>query len=439
MKQRLIPAIFAFPLGLFAQPAAPDETATLVRELARRVVQLEKRVQDLEGQLRDARPIAPAVLTAAAPAPPSRATPQYPTAANGNGHDHGTPMSQDAAPQSAQPEMATTQSSPLLKMAGFSDFNFSASTLRGTRSGFNEGQFTLHMTSALSPRVNVFGEFTFTARQDGGMGSPAVPGFNPEVERILIRYDRSDYFKVSFGRYHTPINWWNNTYHHGQWLQTSVSRPEMTQFGGRFIPVHFVGAMVEGSAPAGGLNLNYNFGLGNGRGSVISRGGDAGDENNNRAWLMNLFVKPNKIYGLQAGGSIYRDRVPVGGRSFGEWIQSAHIIWTKETPEFMAEFANVSHKETGARNSTNSQAFYAQLGYRLPLDEQKWKPYYRFEYIHVPRSDEVFRQVLSLAGSTFGMRYDITHFAAFKVEYRNLRRPGVPRIHATFAQTSFTF
>jgi hypothetical protein len=427
MKHLYIDAFLLLPVGLFAQ-SSTDDTATLVRELARRVVQLEKRVEDLEGQLREAK--------FGAPLPVARVSPQYPTAANG--HDHGTPMSQEPHSAGAQ-EAATLQSSPLLKLAGFSDFNFSASTLTGSRSGFNEGQFTLHMTSALSPRVNVFGEFTFTARADGGMGSPAVPGFNPEVERILIRYDQSDFFKVSFGRYHTPINWWNNAYHHGQWLQTSVSRPEMTQFGGRFIPVHFVGAMVEGAAPAGGLNLNYNFGLGNGRGSVISRGGDAGDENNHRAWLMNFFVKPNRVYGLQAGASVYRDRIPMGGRSFGEWIQSAHVVWAKETPEFIAEFANVSHKEAGARNSTNSQAWYVQLGYRLPFDQQHWKPYYRFEYVHVPRADEVFRQVPGLAGSTFGLRYDITHFAAFKVEYRNLRRPGVPRIHGAFAQTSFTF
>ena len=51
------------------------------------------------------------------------------------------------------------------------------------------------------------------------------------------------------------------------------------QFGGRFIPVHFVGALVEGVAPSGGWNINYQAGIGNGRGNVISRAGDAGDNN----------------------------------------------------------------------------------------------------------------------------------------------------------------
>ncbi len=111
-----------------------------------------------------------------------------------------------------------------------------------------------------------------TARSDAGTGSPPATGFNVELERLIIRYDLNDYLKVSFGRYHTPINYWNTAYHHGAWLQTGISRPEMTQFGGSFIPVHFVGMLVEGAVPAGGLNLNYNFGLGNGRSTTTARG-----------------------------------------------------------------------------------------------------------------------------------------------------------------------
>src|SRR5262249_11842314 len=156
-----------------------------------------------------------------------------------------------------------------LKISGFSDLNFSSTDLRGpsggfgpqtllgARSGFQEGQFALHFSSALSPKVNVFGELSLTARADAGTGTPAVTGFKAEVERLLSSYDLNAYSKVPSGRYHTPINYWNTAYHHGQWLQTTVSRPEMPQFGGSFIPVHFVATPVEGATPASGLNLNY--------------------------------------------------------------------------------------------------------------------------------------------------------------------------------------
>ena len=187
------------------------------------------------------------------------------------------------------------------------------------------------------------------------------------------------------------------------------------------------------------MNLNYNVGLGNGRGQVISRGGDIGDINNNRAWLLNLFVKPDHPYGLQVGGSVYRDELnPLSGVVAREWIQSGHIVWQKETPEFLAEFANVRHELRGG-GTFNSQAFYVQTAYRLPWFN-KWKPYYRFEQIHVPRSDAIFRSVVpTFSGSTAGIRYDFASFAAFKLEYRNYMRRDLPTINGVFSQTSFTF
>lgn len=400
-----------------------QNTAELIQRLLQRVDQLERRVAELEGARVGVSPAA------------ARAVEQTPSAGQqppGGGlpHEHGTMI-----------DTSTTGGGPSMKIAGFSDINFAASDQKGTHSGFNEGQFILHITSALSSKVTYFGELSMTARPDAGTGSPAAPGFNVEVERSIIRFDQSDRLKVSFGRYHTPISYWNTAFHHGSWLQTTASRPEMVQFGGSFIPVHFVGGLVEGAVPAGGLNLNYNFGIGNGRSSVISRSGDWGDINNNKAWLANIFVRPDKPFGLQVGGSVYRDLITTQ-RTFEnrEWIESAHVVWSKENPEFISEFFNVNHRPVGSSRDFNSQAWYAQFAYRLPVAERQWKPYYRYEYIHVPSGDAVFRSVVSnLSGSVLGVRYDISSFAAFKFEYRNQERPGLPRINAAWAQTSFTF
>jgi hypothetical protein len=425
----LIGMCLVLPYGARAQAADPA-TRELIERLLSRIDTLEKRVAQLE----QGKPAAAAQPSSAPPAAAAHLT-----------HDT-VPAAESAQAESAQPVY------PSLKISGFSDFNFSATNLHGPsggfgaqtllqqHSGFQEGQFTLHLSSALSPKVTVFSELSLTARLDAGMGSPLAPGFNAEVERLIIRYDLNDLFKVSFGRYHTPINYWNTAFHHGQWLQTTISRPEMTQFGGSFIPVHFVGTLVEGAVSAGGLNLNYNFGLGNGRGAVISRGGDLGDINNNRAWLINAFVKPDLPYGLQIGGSVYRDELnPSAALPAREWIQSAHIVWQKETPELIAEFANVTHQPFGATAPSHSQAFYIQAAYRLPWFQKLWKPYYRFEYMHIPVSDVIFRAVPSFSASTAGVRYDITSFAAFKLEYRDYSRRNLPSIHGAFVQTSFTF
>jgi hypothetical protein len=402
----------AAPLGLYGQTSNSNQ-ADLIQALLARIDRLEKRVAELETKTGVAAEPKPVVETPVVHAPT---------------HDHEAP---------SPPGLF---SSPSLRLAGFSDFNFAATDQPGSKSGFNEGQFVLHISSALSSKVSYFGELSMTARTDAGMGSPSAPGFNVEVERSIIRFDQSDKLKISFGRYHTPINYWNTEYHHGSWLQTSESRPEMVQFGGSFLPVHFIGALAEGALPAGGLNLNYNAGIGNGRGAVISRGGDFGDINNNRAWLVNLFVKPDALYGLQAGGSAYRDEITLGANSYREWITSGHLVWARENPEVIAEVANVRHEGIGPIGGlSNSIAYYVQTAYRLPWLERLWKPYYRFEYIHIPKSDTVFRLVPSLNESTVGIRYDISSFAAIKLEYRNIGRPGQPRINGAFAQTSFTF
>src|SRR6266849_2850811 len=260
-----------------AQVADAAATQELIQKLLSRIDSLDKRITELE---KGTSPSSSPATVAQAPIP-------SPPAGEHAAHE---------APR--QPETAAA-TYPSLKISGFTDFNFAASDLHGasggfgaatllnSHSGFQEGQFALHFSSALSPRVSFFGELSLTARPDAGTGTPAATGFNAEVERATVRFSQSDYLKVSFGRYHTPINYWNTAFHHGQWLQTSISRPEMTQFGGRFIPVHFVGGLVEGAAPAGGLNLNYGFGLGNGRSSVITRSGDFGDSNNARGWLVN--------------------------------------------------------------------------------------------------------------------------------------------------------
>ena len=330
---------------------------------------------------------------------------------------------------------------PSFHMTGFADVNFASQDATEGARGFTEGQFVLHMASALSPRVSVFGELSFSPRADAGTGTPAATGYNAEVERAIIRFAQSDYLKVSFGRYHTPINWWNTAFHHGQWLQTTISRPEMTQFGGRFIPVHFIGGLVEGSLPAGGWNIGYQAGIGNGRGNVISRGGDAGDNNARPAYLVNVFTRPDQAYGLQVGASAYFDRVSLAGRpEYGEQIFAAHAVWQHENPELIAEIANVRHEQVDTDTTTSNLAYYAQAAYRLPAPVQQLKPYYRFERINIAATDPIFNTVPKLVGSTMGVRYDITTFAAIKTEVRIRRRdPNLPRANGWFFQVAFTF
>jgi len=350
---------------------------------------------------------------------------------------------QDPATGAAPPDthqMPGEGEYPRLRIAGFGDINFAKQEHTEGAKGFSLGQFVLHMTSQLTSRVTFFGEISFTARTDAGTGTPPAPGFNVEIERMILRFDQSDQLKVSFGRYHTPINYWNTAFHHGSWLQTTISRPEMIQFGGRFLPVHFVGGLVEGAVPAGGWNLGYKAGIGNGRGNIISRAGDAGDNDNDLSYLAGLVSKPDKLYGLEFGGSVLADSITqANGVKVPEQIVAAHVAYQKETPEFIAEVASVRHDVPGV-GQIWSHAYYVQGAYRLGFDDRKWKAYYRFEHIGIPAADTAFAGIPLVDGSTLGVRYDASAFAALKFEYRSWTRgPGTVRNQGGYFQLCFTF
>jgi hypothetical protein len=333
-----------------------------------------------------------------------------------------------AHPQSEHDAQAEGSGGPTLHVRGFMDVDFAATDDRQSGDGFNLGQFVAHLSSSLGGKVSFFGETSFTARSNA---------FTVEVERAILRYDYNDRFKISVGRYHTPINYWNTAFHHGTWLQTTISRPDMIQVGGTFQPVHFVGVLAEGALSSPTAGLRYNVGLGNGRGAIISRAGDAGDVNRNRAWVAKLFARPASLYGAEFGAAVYRDLVAIDKTpGFPEWISSAYVALTRE-PEVIAEFSNVRHHDRVTLRDYDSQAFYVQVAARLP-QAPLWKPYGRFEKILTDAGEPVLGN-LTTSVATLGTRYELSDSAALKAEYRHRRRPGAPPVNGLFLQAAFTF
>lgn len=340
------------------------------------------------------------------------------------------------APSTAQVEAPAY---PRLRIGGFTDFNFFASDEKGSpdpTSGFQEGQFILHFSSALSERVGFFSEVSLTPKADE---------FKAEVERTIIRFSASNHLAVSMGRYHNPVSWWNVAFHHGQWLQTTVSRPEMIRFGGLLVPVHFVGALIEGTIPVAGFDFLYRAGIGNGRDTKIGRAGDAGDANNNRAWLGTLAVRPDALYGLEVGGGYYRDRVPLDAdASSRESIRSAWVAWKKERPEVIAEFAHVEHDDPAGGDPLASNGGYVQIAYRLQFAERV-KPYARYEEMAILSTDPAFKGPAfetsppDLVRYLAGVRFELSDFAALKVEGRRDREGGKDEVNSIHGQVSVAF
>lgn len=77
-----------------------------------------------------------------------------------------------------------------------------------------------------------------------------------EIERAQLGYEIADNTIVWLGRFHQPSSVWNVFYHHGQFLQTSITRPAMEEWEDEhgFLPHHIVGGMVESLIPTAGAD-----------------------------------------------------------------------------------------------------------------------------------------------------------------------------------------
>ena len=159
----------------------------------------------------------------------------------------------------------------LLRIRGFGDISFHGSTQHGDTTSFSLGQLDLFVTSDVSDKFKFLSEIVFEGGPSNIYGN--VTGepnsFSVDVERYLLQYSHNDYFNVSAGRGHTSIGYYNTTYHHSSWLQTTTGRPFLFDFEdhGGILPIHMVGVSATGQIPSGSLGLHYVAEVGNGRAS----------------------------------------------------------------------------------------------------------------------------------------------------------------------------
>ncbi|HEX8243744.1 MAG TPA: hypothetical protein VF541_09620 [Longimicrobium sp.] len=306
-------------------------------------------------------------------------------------------------------------------------------------SGFHVAQTAGLLSVGLTERISAVGEVTAT---------PADSTVAVRVERLYARYEFADALKLSVGRFHTLVVYWNTAYHHATWLQTSVSRPELIRYGTPLVPLHFAGIQAEGVLPPTPLGLGYVVGVGHGRATDPadpSRSGEVGRLHDRPAWVARVYARPPGLGSMalgrvQVGGSAYLDRALTRtGAPVDERILSAHFAWEMEYPEVMAEYAQLQHRAAGAGGAwATGHAWYVQLGGRMTGKREGLKTYTRAEAVRVADDDALLAPLgLSYNGVILGLRWDVVPFAALRAEFR---REGPSRrdlSNSLFLQASF--
>ncbi len=266
-----------------------------------------------------------------------------------------------------------------------------------------------------------------------------------EVERLQVRWAPSDALNVSVGRMHTQLGHWNQTYHHGTWLQTTVFRPDVYRWedeGGGLLPVHEVGVRLGGALSGGPVRLEYSASLANGRGETPEEVVTVQDRNGAKAVSLWLGLSPKAIPGLQLGGTAYFDTVPPGPdgtarrAELQERILGGFLVFRNPRLEVLAEAFSIRHEDESTSDVWTTTGLYAQAAFTAG----RLKPYYRFDYVDRSPGDPFFRPFIPGGEKhTVGLRVDPWSRLAVKLELAHNRVETGPTFGAGFVQLAFTF
>jgi hypothetical protein len=409
----LLGVFLATPMLRAQQPSdALDSDKQTIQMLVRRVEQLEARVAQLESGKQPT--VAPAPAEAPAPA---------------------TAPAQSELETKSEHAIAERMdtSNTLLRIRGFGDVDLHGTDRRGATTSFSLGQLDLFVTSDVSEKFKLLSEIVFEADQKNSFGV--------DVERLLLQYSPNDLFKLSAGRYHTAIGYYNTAYHHSTWLQTATGRPFLFQFedGGGILPIHNVGVSATGLIPSGRLQLHYVAEIGNGRASrspLDEPVQNVVDENNGKAVNFALFATPEAVRGLQFGFSTYHDHLtPANAPRIGELIFAAHAVMVRPNFEWLNEALLIRHALDGSSRVFNTPGFYSQISKRFG----SYRPYFRYQYVNGSNSEPVFPDVGRRQGPSAGLRFDASESVALKLQYDRTDLRHQPAFNDLTLQLAFTF
>ncbi len=252
--------------------------------------------------------------------------------------------------------------------------------------------------------------------------------FGVDIERVQVSYLFSDWLRVSAGRFHTAIGYYNDVYHHGRYFQMTVDRPYMVRFEdeGGLIPAHSVGLHADGRFQLGLAGaLRYDVDLSNGAGLTPEVVTNLNDPNNAKLVNLRLRFEPAFLDGLLVGGNVLYDGITAAATAYppgpATWVREimlgAHVAYFEHNVHLIAEYLWVSHRFDGITAATN--ALFVELGYEFG----RFTPYVRGEKVWFPAAIDPFYAnnatylaYGSLTSGILGLRVLASEHIALKVE-----------------------
>jgi len=197
--------------------------------------------------------------------------------------------------------------------------------------------------------------------------------FDVDLERLLLKYDYNDHLRLSLGRLHTGIGYYNSIFESGKWRQTTADRPLVMEFPaeGGLLPTQAIGVSVSGQLPSEELGLNYLVEYGSSDTIRLELDGTdrLEDEDSGNHLNFGVFARPDFIQGLQVGTSFFHDNIsgPLlnGNMREGQTAVNAHVVYLAHGIEILNEGFLIRRSPVASRIAYNMPAFYSLLSKRF--------------------------------------------------------------------------
>lgn len=434
---RLLLALLLVSTFSWAQSAGPnsgDHDQETITQLVEQIKQLQQQDHDLEERIKN--------LEA-----------KQPQASPASGADSSLPApSPQVAEQTPPPPLPTAPPRDWhdvrgIKWRGFGEVDYQALDQRrpelgtygfvpGSAGNFYTGDFGLFLTSRLSNRTSVLSEIVFEERD--------AQRYDIDLRRMLLKYEYNDHLKMSFGRYQTSIGYYNWAFLSAAWLQTTADRPLIMEYSsnGGLLPTQAIGVSATGSILSGKLGLNYvaEYGSSDTKRPDINGDGLVNDENNGNQVNVGLYLRPDAVRGLQIGSSYYHDKISnlIQGPSlrYGQSIVNGYVVYVGHGIEFLNEGFLIRDAPLHSSDTLfNTPAFYSQFSKQIG----HLRPFVRYQYVNASPNDSIYNDVGLRFGPSFGARYDLNDYIAFKAQLDHTVRRGEPDLNGLHLQLAFAF
>ena len=262
------------------------------------------------------------------------------------------------------------------------------------------------------------------------LGEALIAKDEQEIERLQLGW-RIGESKLWLGRFHNPIGYWNTQFHHGDYLQTSISRPANLEYedDNGVLPMHLTGLLLEGVREQEDHGLGYAV--------AIALGPELSDQlepldvleptsgSQGMALTVNLFRQP-VVYGPnQYGIFASYTEIPAPERGIDEIRQvvvGGYWNWESDLWRFVGSTSHTRNRfEQGiAEESDSFSSAYLQVERRLG---DRWTVFGRAERMFGDDNDSYLELFPDSARAKIlgGARVDLLERHAIKLEISRIR------------------